>query len=238
LVNDVLDARDDRVHPKKRYRPVARGDLRPSVAAGSGVFAMALAVGLSIVIGPSGFTVIILAYLSLSFVYSVRLKREPVVELAIVATGFILRAISGGVVAHVQLSSWFLLFTSFAALFLVTGKRYAELLVFEESGGQHRAVLNQYTDSFLRSTLIISATVAVASYCLWAFDRAGLLFHAENHVVIIRLTVVPLVLAVLHILRLLDSGQGGEPEEIALKDHVLHIYGLLWVGLMAVGLYA
>jgi decaprenyl-phosphate phosphoribosyltransferase len=86
--------------------------------------------------------------------------------------------------------------------------------------------------------LTIAATVTVASYCLWAFERTGLLAHAGHHVVWIELTVVPLVLAVLHIFRLLDSGQGGEPEELALHDHVLQGYGVLWAILMAIGLYA
>ena len=80
----------------------------------------------------------------------------------------------------------------------------------------HRPVLDQYSESFLKSTLTISATVTLASYCLWAFERTGLLAHAGHHVVWIELTVIPLVLSVLHILRLLDAGQGGEPESLAL----------------------
>ena len=84
-------------------------------------------------------------------------------------------------------------------------------------------------ESFLKSTLTISATVTVASYCLWAFERTGLLAHAGNKVVWIELTVIPLVLAVLHIFRLLDAGKGGEPEQLALHDHVLQGYGLLWL---------
>ena len=101
----------------------------------------------------------------------------------------------------------------------------------------HRTVLDQYSESFLKSTLTISATVTVASYCLWAFDRTGLLAHAGDRVVWIELTVIPLVLSVLHILRLLDAGHGGEPEELALGDHVLQGYGVLWLALMGIGLY-
>ena len=86
--------------------------------------------------------------------------------------------------------------------------------------------------------LVWNATVTVASYCLWAFERTGLLAHAGNEPVWIELTVIPLVLAVLHIFRRLDAGEGGEPEQLALHDHVLQGYGLLWVALMAIGLYA
>jgi decaprenyl-phosphate phosphoribosyltransferase len=146
--------------------------------------------------------------------------------------------VAGGLVAHVHLSNWFLVFTSFAALFVVTGKRYAEHERLGETRGIHRSVLDEYTESFLRSTLTICASVTVATYCLWAFDSTGLLAsHNGHHAVWIELTVVPLVLAVLHIFRLLDAGKGGEPERLVLHDHVLQGYGLLWVALMVIGVY-
>jgi decaprenyl-phosphate phosphoribosyltransferase len=87
--------------------------------------------------------------------------------------------------------------------------------------------------------LTICASVTVATYCLWAFDRTGLLAsHTGHHAVWIELTVVPMVLAVLHIFRLLDAGKGGEPERLVLHDHVLQAYGLLWVAFMVIGIYA
>ena len=238
LVNDVIDAESDRHHPSKRRRPVASRALAPGVALGSGISLLALGIAAAFAIGPWGFAVVVASYAGLSLAYSLRLKREPVIELAVVASGFVLRAVAGGVVAHVHLSNWFLVFTSFAALFVVTGKRCAEYARLGEARGTHRAVLDDYTETFLRSTLTIAATVTVASYCLWAFERTGLLAHAGRHVVWIELTVIPLVLAVLHIFRLLDSGRGGEPEELALRDHVLQAYGVLWATLMAIGLYA
>jgi decaprenyl-phosphate phosphoribosyltransferase len=238
LINDVLDAESDRHHPKKQHRPVASGALAPSIALCAGVVLIVVGLVASALIGPWGFTVVVAAYLALSVAYSVRLKREPVMELAVVASGFVLRAVAGGIVAHVYLSNWFLVFTSFAALFLVAGKRCAEYARLGQDRGSHRRVLDVYTDSFLRSTLSIAASVTVASYCLWAFDSTGLLAHAGHRVVWIELTVIPLVLSILHIFRVLDAGGGGEPEQLAIHDHVLQGYGLMWVGLMAVGLYA
>ena len=140
--------------------------------------------------------------------------------------------------ARVPLTNWFLVFTSFAALFIVTGKRYAEHSRLGSERGVHREVLDQYTDSFLKSTLTIAATVTLASYCLWAFERTGFIAHAGNKTVWIELTVVPVVLSVLHILRLLDDGHGGEPEQLALRDHMLQGYGVIWLILMSIGLYA
>jgi decaprenyl-phosphate phosphoribosyltransferase len=236
LVNDVLDADSDRFHPTKRLRPVASGALRPQVALGTGVGLVAIGIAAALAIGPWGFAVVVASYIGLSIAYSLRLKREPVVELAVVAAGFVLRAIAGGVVAQVHLSNWFLVFTSFAALFVVTGKRYAEHARLGHERGIHRSVLDEYSESFLRSILIIAASVTVATYCLWAFDRTGLL-AAGHHVVWIELTVIPLVLSVLHIFRLLDAGHGGEPEQLVLRDHVLQVYAGLWLVLMILGLY-
>ena len=79
--------------------------------------------------------------------------------------------------------------------------------------------------------------MTVASYCLWAFERTGLAAHAGDEIVWIELTVIPLVLAVLHILRLLDAGEGGEPEQLALRDHLLQGYSVIWLALMGIGLY-
>ena len=237
LVNDVADAVQDRHHPVKRLRPVASGALRPSIALGTGLALIVLAIVGALLIGPWGFALVVAIYVLVSVAYTLRLKQEPIIELAMVASCFVLRAVAGGVVAHVPLSDWFLVFTSFAALFVVTGKRYAEHNRLGHDRGVHRVVLDEYTESFLRSTLIISATITVASYCLWAFDRTGVLSHAGNRVVWVELTVIPFVLAVLHIFRLLDAGKGGEPEQLALHDHVLQGYALSWAALMAVGLY-
>jgi decaprenyl-phosphate phosphoribosyltransferase len=237
LVNDVVDAESDRYHPVKGLRPVASGALRPNVALGVGCALIVAATATAMAVGPWGFAVVVASYAGLSIAYSIRLKREPVMELAVVASCFVLRAVAGGVVAGVPLSNWFLVFTSFAALFIVTGKRSAEHARLGDERGVHRRVLSQYSQSFLKSTLTISAAVTLASYCLWAFERTGLLAHAGKNVVWIELTVIPLVLSVLHILRLLDAGQGGEPEQLAFRDRVLQSYGAFWLILMGIGLY-
>jgi decaprenyl-phosphate phosphoribosyltransferase len=237
LINDVIDAEQDRHHPLKQGRPVASGALSPTIALWAGVTLIAVGFVGAALLGPWGLVVVVASYLGLSLAYSLWLKRQPVMELAVVAAGFVLRAVAGGVATHVAFSDWFLVFTSFAALFVVTGKRFAEHSRLGEGRGYHRAVLDEYTESFLRSTLIISAGITVATYCLWAFDRTGLLAHPGHHVVWIELTVIPLVLAVLHIFRLLDAGKGGEPEQLVLKDHILQGYGVLWLLLMGIGLY-
>lgn len=237
LLNDTLDAEADRRHPVKQHRPIASGALSPAVAlavsvllVGGGLAGAGLLAGweLGLVIG---------IYIAITLSYSLWLKREPIIELAAVASGFVLRGIAGGVATHIPLSSWFLVVTSFGALFLVVGKRTAEYHHLGEEREGHRAVLAQYTESFLRSALVLSATVTTTAYCLWAFERGGLLDHAHSKVWL-QLTVVPVVLGILYVLRLLDAGRGGAPEDLALHDRMLQMLGLAWVGLLAIGIYA
>ena len=237
LVNDALDAESDRRHPDKRHRPVAAGVLSGSLAVVVGIGLAIMAIGAAVVLAGWTFAVVIGAYALVSTAYSVWLKRVPVIELAAVASGFVLRAIAGGVATHVPLSSWFLVVTSFGALFIVTGKRAAEHAALGDRRLEHRAVLADYTASFLQSTLTLTASVTATTYCLWAFDRAGLQARAGHRFVWIQLTVVPMILGVLYVLRLLDAGRGGAPEDLALHDRFLQAFGLVWIVLFSIGLY-
>lgn len=238
LLNDVMDADADRRHPEKRRRPVAAGTLGARSAAVAGLVLLGAALASSWLLAGWKLFAVLAAYVGVSAAYTVRLKHEPVVELAAVASGFVLRAVAGGAATGVPLSSWFLVVTCFGALFVVVGKRAAEHRHLGEARGEHRPSLAMYSPSFLRSVLTLSAGVTVTAYCLWAFDRAGQLSHASRHLVWVQLTVVPVVLGLLHVLRLLDAGQGGAPEELVLRDRFLQAMGVLWVVLFAVGLYA
>jgi decaprenyl-phosphate phosphoribosyltransferase len=237
LVNDVSDAEADRHHPVKRHRPVARGAVTPTLALVVGVGLVSGALAASWYVAGRNLLVVMAIYLVISGAYTLRLKREPVIELAAVASGFLIRAVAGGVATHVPLSSWFLAVSSFGALFIVVGKRLGEFLRLGESGGQHREVLGIYTASFLRSSLTLTASVTVTAYCLWAFDKAGMLSHAAHHFVWIQLSVVPIVLGILHVVRLVDAGLVDAPEELVFHDRVLQALAALWIGLFAIGIY-
>lgn len=237
LMNDVADIEADRRHPHKVHRPVASGRVSVAAATGGSVVLMALSLAAAWLLSGWPLTLVIGVYLAVQVAYTFRLKVVPVVELAAVAAGFVLRAIAGGAATHVPLTSWFLVVTSFGALFMVVGKRTAEYTHLGEDRVWHRPVLDQYTTSFLKSALTMSATVTVTAYCLWAFDRGGLADHSGHHFVWIELTVAPVVIGVLYVLWLLDAGKGGAPEELALRDHLLQALGVAWAVLLAIGLY-
>ncbi|HVX20629.1 MAG TPA: decaprenyl-phosphate phosphoribosyltransferase [Acidimicrobiales bacterium] len=237
LVNDTVDAAADRQHPEKRHRPVASGELPSALAATCGASLLVVAVAGAWLLAGWSLTAVVGAYVAVTIAYTVRLKREPVIEMAAVASCFVLRATAGGAAVHVPLSNWFLVVTCFGALFVVVGKRSAERARLGPTGSGHRAVLASYSPSFLRSTLTMSAAVTLTAYFLWAFDGSGLSARAGGRVVWVQLTVVPVIVAVLHVLHLLDAGRGGTPEDLALKDRLLQVLGATWVALFAVGLY-
>lgn len=237
LINDVADAEADRRHPEKSRRPVAAGHLPEATAVVTGLVMIVVAVVAAALLAGWPLALVVGLYVAITLSYTVRLKREPVVELAAVASGFVLRAIAGGVATHVPLTNWFLVVTSFGAMFLVIGKRAAEHVTLGDERGEHRPVLAQYSTSFLQSALTLSAAVTMTAYCLWAFDRGGLADRAGHRFVWIELTVVPVLLGVLYVLRLLDAGKGGAPEELALHDRFLQIMGLVWAVLLVIGLY-
>ncbi len=237
LLNDVRDREADRTHPGKRWRPIATGVVPVPLALSCGLVlaGAGLAVGFATTwqLG-----VVLVVYLAESVAYSLGAKRTSVVELGLVAMGFVLRAVAGGVASGLPLSVWFLMVISFGALFVAVGKRLAE---FQQLGGDapaHRAVLATYTRSFLESALTLSAAVTVTGYCLWAFavDRNGLGHRHDQFW--IQLSVAPVVVAVLYVLLQLDAGRGGAPEDLVLRDRTVQALGLAWAVLVAVGVYA
>ena len=240
LVNDVLDAAEDRLHPKKRRRPVASGALSPTLALVLGAELDLLAVGAALALAGVVLGLVIGGYVLLTLSYSLVLKRVAVVELACVASGFVLRAVAGGAAVHIPISPWFLMVASSGALLIVAGKRSAELVTLGEFGAAHRQVLRRYPETFLRSVRQIAATAAIMSYGLWAFERAARLatgLHGTGST-LIRLSILPFVIAILVIELAIESGEGGAPEELALTNHGLQVAGVACVLLVAIGVYA
>ncbi len=131
------------------------------------------------------------------------------------------------------LSEWFLIVAMFASLFVVTGKRSAEHRTLGDDRASHRATLALYTPSFLRYVLIMSSTVAVTAYCLWAFESQ----KAAHSGIWFQLSIVPFALAILRYALLLDQGQGGSPEDVIIGDRTLQLLGVIWVVIFALGVY-
>jgi decaprenyl-phosphate phosphoribosyltransferase len=234
LVNDVIDVAADREHPTKRNRPVAAGVVPVPVAYAAAAVLFLAAMAVAAVTGWP-LVVVIAVYGAAQLSYCLGLKHQPVIDLCIVASGFLLRSIAGGVAAGIPLSQWFLLVTAFGSLFMVSGKRYAEIVLFERTGARIRASLTKYSASYLRFVWATSAAIMITTYALWAFEIRQ---RTESHPVWAVVSIVPFVIAVLRYAVDIDGGNAGEPEEIALRDRVLQVLGLSWIACLALSVYA
>ncbi|NNN09087.1 MAG: decaprenyl-phosphate phosphoribosyltransferase [Acidimicrobiaceae bacterium] len=236
ILNDLRDVESDRQHPTKRYRAIASGDLSQTAALTASALLAAIGLTIPVLIHhPAGFYLILVLYIVETMSYILWLKNAVIIELGLVASGFFLRSYGGAVASHIPVSTWFLIVVTFGALFLVVGKRSAEL---RNVGSTNRAVLAEYTTEFLHSALTLSATVAVTAYCLWAIDTSSTGLSSIKHSIVpLRLTMAPVVLAILFIIRGAESPEGESPEDLLLKNHTVQILALVWAGLMLGGTY-
>jgi decaprenyl-phosphate phosphoribosyltransferase len=232
FLNDTLDLAADRLHPRKCLRPVAAGVVSVALARLVGSVLALAALSLSLLLGWR-LTVVIGVYLAVQAAYTLWLKHQPILDLAAVASGFVLRAIAGGVAVGVPISEWFLIVATFGSLFMVTGKRLAEQDAMGDEAGAHRTTLSVYTPAFLRSILITASTVTIAAYCQWAFENQ----KAAHEGIWFQLSIVPFVVAMLRYAFLVDQGQGGQPEDVIIGDRTLQVLAIVWAGLFALGVY-
>ncbi|KZL32337.1 MULTISPECIES: decaprenyl-phosphate phosphoribosyltransferase [Rhodococcus] len=231
LVNDAMDVEADRAHPTKRFRPIAAGVLPVSIAYGMAVVLLAGAIGLSFLANWQ-LAVVMGVYIVIQLAYCFGLKHQAVIDICIVSSGFLLRAIAGGVAAEIDLSQWFLLMMAFGSLFMAAGKRYAELQLAEKTGAKIRKSLESYTMTYLRFVWTMAATTLVLCYGLWAFQQDAI--KGTNWYAI---SMVPFTIAVLRYAVDVDGGEAGEPEEIALGDRVLQLLAIAWIGVVGVAVY-
>ncbi|WP_425565212.1 decaprenyl-phosphate phosphoribosyltransferase [Saccharopolyspora taberi] len=231
FINDAIDVEADRQHPTKRNRPIAAGLIPLPIAY---VVAVGLLGGSLLISAFISYPLVIVmaVYIAVQLGYCFGLKHQPVIDLCIVASGFLLRLVAGGAAAELAISQWFLLVTAFGSLFMVAGKRYAEVKLALETGAKIRKSLKAYSPSYLRFVWAISAAITIMSYALWAYDireieqsRWGLI------------SIVPFVIAMLRYAVDVDRGVAGEPEEVALKDKVLLVLGVILAGCLFLAFY-
>jgi len=233
LWNDIADRDSDRRHPTKRRRPIAAGVVSVRLAGVVGSGLMVVSVALAGVLGWQPVLVTVV-YLVLTLSYSAVFRQIAVLDLVVVASGFVLRAVAGAVAVDVPMSTWFVVCVSFGALFVVTGKRYAEFLELGAGQLPGRATLSVYTQPYLRAMVTMAMTVAVVTYCLWAFESNT---AAGDGAVLFEVSIVPLVAAFMRYLLVLDLGRGAAPEEVFASDRVLQVLGVVWVVVYGLAVY-
>ena len=233
LINDIKDRESDREHPTKNRRPIAAGEISIPVAISLAVFLATISLIGSFLIAPA-LAAVVLAYAVFTVAYSLLLKHEPVIELALLSMGFLLRAVAGGAASGLPISQWFLIVAGFGSLFMSAGKRYSELKREEISGVQtpnRRKSLDGYSVSYLRFVWGTAAAVTIMGYALWSFDVA----QTPSSLPWAQWSVLPFVLAILRYGIVIDRGDAEAPEDAVFADKALLLLGAAWLILFALG---
>jgi decaprenyl-phosphate phosphoribosyltransferase len=239
LINDTVDAEADRAHPTKHTRPIAAGELAPRAAVIAALALIVIAELMALLVAPE-LAAVLAAYVAVTLSYSLWLKHEPVIEMAFLALGFLLRAIAGGAATGIAVSSWFLIVAGFGSLFMAAGKRSSELNSSlgtrpdDDAPKSTRRVLTGYTPGYLRFVWATAASVTITAYCLWAFEVAVV----QSTLPWAKLSIIPFVLAIMRYAVDIDRDTAEAPDRVVLSDRTLLGMGVLWVvtfGLGALG---
>jgi len=224
ILNDILDVEADKQHPDKKNRPIPSGQLPISAAwIAVGVFVI-LTAGLSYLLAP-GFELVVLVYFVLNIAYSIWLKHIPIVDVFIIATGFVLRVHAGVTLISVErFSPWLYVVMTLLSLFLGFGKRRAELALLTDDASSHRKVLDGYTLPLLDQYIMIVSGTTIVAYSLYTFSAPNV---PENHSMM--LTIPFMVYAIFRYMYLIEvKHAGGAPEEILLSDRPFQLSMFLW----------
>ena len=224
LLNDIADVESDRKHPEKKNRPIASGALPIPVARGAAFVLGILTLSLGYLLAPV-FAGILALYLVINLLYSRSLKHVPVLDVLIIAAGFVLRVGAGASLIVVErFSPWLYVVTTLFALFIGFGKRRAEMTLLEQGAGSHRKVLDGYTLPMLDQFITIVSGTTIVAYSLYTFSAPNL---PENHSMM--LTIPFMVYGIFRYLQLIQTGHAaGAPDEVALKDRPLQLTVVLW----------
>jgi 4-hydroxybenzoate polyprenyltransferase len=231
LLNDIADVEADRMHPTKRFRPIAAGLLPVPLAR---VVAVLLGIGgiaVAIALSPS-FAALAIGYVVLTAAYSMTLKHVVLLDVFAIAAGFVIRAAAGAVAIDVPISPWLYTATMLGALLIALGKRRAEILALGERAAEHRQNLSGYTLELIDQMMIIVSSAAVVTYALYTFSAENM---PRDHSMMLTIPVV--LYGLFRFMLLARQGSAGAPEDLLFKDRPLRITVLLWAGLALAILY-
>jgi 4-hydroxybenzoate polyprenyltransferase len=231
IINDIADIEADRQHPKKKLRPLPSGKLSVNVAWAAAIVIVAISVPLAWLLSP-GFAAVLAVYLLMNLAYSGWLKHIPIVDVFIIAAGFVLRVEAGVTLIVVErFSPWLYLVTTLGSLFLGFGKRRAELTLLNLGAGSHRKVLDGYNIPLLDQYITIILAATIVSFSFYTFDAPNL---PANHSMMLTIPFfVYIIFRYLYLVQMTD--QTGAPEEVLLTDRPVQIaIGLMGLTILAV----
>jgi 4-hydroxybenzoate polyprenyltransferase len=225
IINDVVDAKNDRLHPAKKNRPIASGKITRSTALITAIIIAGFSITVSFIINPS-FGQVVLGYFALNIVYSFYLKRAVIVDVMTIAASFMLRIIAGAMIISVPLSEWLLICGSLLALFLGFSKRRHELSILDQEATRHRPVLSEYNVYFLDQMISLVTASTLIGYILYTVDSVTVERFGTKYLLI----TVPFVLYGLfrYLYLVHQKHSGGDPTAELLTDKPLLLNIFLW----------
>lgn len=227
IINDLVDREADKLHPQKSQRPIASGKISISMAFGIAaiVFSTALLISQQL---PLSFTGIVLVYFVLQLLYSFRLKHVVILDVFIIAAGFMLRVLSGAVAIDVVISHWIIICTLFLSLFLAVSKRRSELVMINTYNIEtKRKVLNEYDVNFLNFVLVITATGMAISYSLYTMAERTIATFGTEYLIFTTVFVLFGIFRYLYLV--IGRGMGENPNAIILRDGPMAVNIALYV---------
>ncbi len=237
IFNDIHDRNEDKLHPRKRERPIASGRVSVRDAAVLGMASLVIALGGSYLLH-RGFFLVALTYLIVQTLYTLVLKHVVLLDVISIGIGFVLRAVAGAVLVNVEISHWLVICTFTLCLFMGFGKRRCELLALANNGGdagKHRKTLAVYTPELLNQMTTLTAAIAVVSFLLYATDQRTIseVFHTDYAVYTLPLVVY----AIFRFALLVEHGRVDGPTDVVLRDRPFQAAMILWGGVMLLLLY-
>lgn len=221
ILNDFVDREADRQHPVKRYRPMASGALNPHLALSVGIVLLIVSLTAAFILNPL-LSALLAVYFILNVSYSFKLKHVVIIDVMIIASGFVLRAIAGGLVIDVPFTPWFLICTMLLSLFLAISKRRHELMLLETNKGTHRKVLESYSPALLDQMNSIVTTATIISYSLFTFT--------SDNTIYLMWTIPLVIYGIFRYLYLIHmEDKGGSPERVLIEDKHILVTVLLYV---------
>jgi 4-hydroxybenzoate polyprenyltransferase len=229
LVNDLVDIKKDRLHPRKRLRPLASGKLSPYVAVVAAIALIALSLIGAYLLDAAdrGFLAILLTYIIVQgFLYSYWLKNIVILDILILAAGFVLRAVAGATVLDIVITEWLLVCMGLLAVFLGVGKRRHELTLLQNGAGEHRRILQEYSLPMLDQMISIVTASLIMAYSMTTFSAPAV---PREPYPVLMVTIPFVVYGIFRYLYLIyQRHEGGSPDELVLKDFPLGAAIALW----------
>ena len=235
IINDIVDAPKDRLHETKKKRPIASGEIKVYEAIVFSIILLVCVIGILVYLlnyNSWYLAICIIVYFVLNLAYSLKLKNYPIIDVTIIALGFLIRTIYGGILANVVISNWLYLTVLSMSFYLGLGKRRNELIRYNNDG-KTRNVLSLYNKDFLDKNMYVCLTLTITFYALWATDLNTLATIGSN----ILIYTVPLIIVIcMKYSSDIEQGDSGDPVEVLLKDKILMLLVLLY-GLIILGIY-